>query len=237
MQRWREAMQLALYGPDGFFRRIGSRPADHFRTSAHAGTAFAAAMLRVLDAVDAALDRPDRLDVVDIGAGDGELLTAMLALAPVPLAGRLYLTGVEIAARPAGLPERIAWSTTTPEHIRGLLVATEWLDNVPVDVATRDPSGQWRYLLVDEYGEQAPGDLVPGTDLAWLHRWWPVDEPGTRAEIGTSRDAAWADAVSLVDRGLALTVDYGHLVNERPPLGTLTGYRGGREVRPVPDGS
>jgi SAM-dependent MidA family methyltransferase len=40
-----------------------------------------------------------------------------------------------------------------------------------------------------------------------------------------------------VRRGLALAVDYGHLRGARPPYGTLTGFRDGRQVRPVPDGS
>jgi SAM-dependent MidA family methyltransferase len=40
-----------------------------------------------------------------------------------------------------------------------------------------------------------------------------------------------------VERGLALTVDYGHLRDDRPLLGTLAGFRGGRQVPPVPDGS
>ncbi|HET6483916.1 MAG TPA: SAM-dependent methyltransferase, partial [Actinoplanes sp.] len=61
-------------------------------------------------------------------------------------------------------------------------------------------------------------------------------EPG-RVEIGWPRDAAWAAAVSRVLRGGALAIDYGHRRDERPTLGTLTGYRGGRQVPPVPDGS
>ncbi|KAB1104491.1 hypothetical protein F6X54_28360, partial [Micromonospora aurantiaca] len=60
---------------------------------------------------------------------------------------------------------------------------------------------------------------------------------GWRAEIGWSRDLAWAEAVGKVARGLALAVDYGHLRDSRPADGTLTGYRGGRQVPPVPDGS
>jgi hypothetical protein len=32
-------------------------------------------------------------------------------------------------------------------------------------------------------------------------------------------------------------VDYGHTRAARPPYGTLTGYRAGRQVPPVPDGS
>src|SRR5262249_62244441 len=59
----------------------------------------------------------------------------------------------------------------------------------------------------------------------------------SRAEVGAPRDAAWADAVRAVTRGLALAVDYGHLANGRPAFGSLTGFRDGRQVPPVPDGS
>jgi SAM-dependent MidA family methyltransferase len=56
-------------------------------------------------------------------------------------------------------------------------------------------------------------------------------------ELGGPRDAAWASAVGTVTAGLAVTVDYGHLADRRPPLGTLTGFRAGRSVEAVPDGS
>jgi SAM-dependent MidA family methyltransferase len=36
---------------------------------------------------------------------------------------------------------------------------------------------------------------------------------------------------------MAVAVDYGHLREGRPVDGTLTGYRGGRQVPAVPDGS
>ncbi|WP_405916475.1 SAM-dependent methyltransferase [Streptomyces sp. NBC_00728] len=60
---------------------------------------------------------------------------------------------------------------------------------------------------------------------------------GARAEIGLPRDLAWASAVSALDRGLAVAVDYAHFAGGRPPFGTLTGFREGRETPPVPDGS
>ncbi|AVH57315.1 MULTISPECIES: SAM-dependent methyltransferase [Streptomyces] len=60
---------------------------------------------------------------------------------------------------------------------------------------------------------------------------------GARAEIGLPRDLAWASAVSALDRGLAVAVDYAHVAAARPPFGTLTGFRQGRETLPVPDGS
>ncbi len=62
-------------------------------------------------------------------------------------------------------------------------------------------------------------------------------EPGLRAEPGTGRDAAWAAAVSHLGRGLAVAVDYAHSAHTRPAFGTLTGFRAGREVAPVPDGT
>lgn len=60
---------------------------------------------------------------------------------------------------------------------------------------------------------------------------------GARAEIGLPRDTAWASAVAALDHGLAVAVDYAHVAAARPPFGTLTGFREGRETLPVPDGS
>ncbi|MFJ6832300.1 SAM-dependent methyltransferase [Streptomyces sp. NPDC091209] len=65
----------------------------------------------------------------------------------------------------------------------------------------------------------------------------PVPAEGARAEIGLPRDLAWASAVSTLDRGLAVAVDYAHFAGGRPPFGTLTGFLEGRETAPVPDGS
>ena len=73
-------MQEALYGPGGFYVR-GERPAAHFRTSVHTSARYAAAVLALLREVDAALGQPARLDLVDIGAGQGELLSQVLAAA------------------------------------------------------------------------------------------------------------------------------------------------------------
>lgn len=224
---WREAMEQALYGEGGFF--VTGTPAAHFRTSVHASPLFASAILRLLSHVDRALGHPDRLDVVDVGAGRGELLAALLHAAPAELAARMSLTGVERAPRPASLPSPVAWTSRPPGGVTGLLLATEWLDNVPLDVVE-----DGRYVVVDRSGAESPGAPATAPDLAWLSRWWPG---APRAEVGASRDRAWAGAVATVERGLALAVDYGHLRGERPLGGTLTGYRAGRQVPPAPDGT
>ncbi|MFF3505245.1 SAM-dependent methyltransferase [Streptomyces sp. NPDC003247] len=234
---WRAATQAALYGPGGFYLRPEG-PAGHFRTSVHASPLFAQAVARLLCRVDGALGRPATLDFVDMAAGRGELVTGVLAALPADVAARTRAYAVEVAARPAGLADRIAWLTEPPPQVTGLLFANEWLDNVPVEVAETDSAGVARLVLVRDDGSERLGEPVSGADAEWLARWWPLpDEEGLRAEIGRPRDTAWASAVSCLARGLAVAVDYAHTVDTRPASGTLTGFRDGRETAPVPDGS
>ncbi|MEV4543037.1 SAM-dependent methyltransferase [Micromonospora echinaurantiaca] len=244
---------------------------------APAGSARCAASGPAVDGANSAASAAASLGSPSGGVADRE-----------PLVRRLRLTAVELAPRPDDLPAEIAWSDEIPSGVVGLLVATEWLDNVPLDVAVHT-GDSWRYLLVDPAtGAESLGDPVEPADAEWLATWWPVpdaqrDRPSDRgsalltnatdsrssagsgfraarpaegssltarsrsgcpetptarrAEIGRTRDEAWAEAVGRLDRGLAVAVDYGHLRENRPVDGTLTGYRSGRQVPPVPDGS
>jgi SAM-dependent MidA family methyltransferase len=217
---WRDAWHDALYGPEGFF--LHSRPADHFRTSVTSSDVFAAAVARLVR--EAELEA-----VVDLGAGGGELLTRLHAIDP-----RLRLTGVELAPRPEELPTDIGWTDVLPHSIEGLLIAHEWLDNIPCEVVELDEHGVVRLVVVETVsGEESLGEPVQSD---WLDRWWPLTEPGTRAEVGEPRDEAWADAVARV-RGIALAVDYGHAAEARPPFGSLASFADGQERDVVPDGS
>ncbi|MEV4556730.1 SAM-dependent methyltransferase [Kitasatospora sp. NPDC049285] len=239
--RWRPAIEHALYRPDGGFYRRPEGPAGHFRTSVHASPLFAAAVARLLAGVDAALGSPAELAFVDVGAGRGELTLAVRAALPAHLRDRVRLTAVELADRPAALPADIAWQPEPPAGVTGLLFANEWLDNVPLDVAEPGPDGRLRYVEVAADGAERAGEPLAAPDEAWARRWWPdgtgVPRGWGRVELGGPRDAAWARAVGSLERGLAVAVDYAHTRDARPPFGTLTGFRDGREVAPVPDGS
>ncbi|WP_055467836.1 SAM-dependent methyltransferase [Streptomyces ardesiacus] len=235
---WRRAAQDALYGPEGFYRTGAEGPAGHFRTSVHASPLFAGAVARLLCRVDEALGRPAALDFVDMAAGRGELVTGVLAALPARVAARTRAYAVEVAARPAGLDRRVRWLAEPPDGVTGLLFANEWLDNVPVEVAQVDAAGVARRVLVRRDGTERLGEPVAGAEAEWLARWWPLTgEEGLRAEVGLPRDEAWASAVATLEGGVAVAADYAHTATARPPFGTLTGFRDGRETEPVPDGS
>ncbi len=228
---WKRAWDAALYGPGGFFRR--ESPGSHFRTSVHASSLFARAVVELTHR--AGLDT-----IVDIGAGRGELLREAHRIDP-----SLALLGVEVAPRPADLPDAVDWSPVLPSGVDGLVVANEWLDNVPCHVVEVDGSGVPRVVHIDPstgretLGAPLADRVVPPGLSAWCERWWPLTgaPAGTRAEVGTTRDEAWADVVRRVSRGLAVAVDYGHTREARPPFGSLTSYRAGRQVDVLPNGS
>lgn len=232
---WETAWQRALYGPTGFYRRPEG-PAGHFATSAQglgpAGSLLAEAVLELARRVGART-------IVEVGAGRGELLTA---LHHPPTAPRLH--GLDIVPRPGDLPGAVAWTVSPggsvlPPEVTGLrdvlVLAHEWLDVVPCPVAERDDQGTWRLVEVDAHGTERPGAAAGPQDLRWLAAHVPPDV--ARAEVGHPRDAAYADLVSRVDRGLVVAVDYGHTHGDRPPAGTLTAYRHGVQVPPALDGS
>lgn len=225
---WEDAWRDALYGPRGFYRRPEG-PAGHFRTAAHASTSglLGSALARL-----ARLAGCDR--IVDVGAGRGELLRAVRAAD-----SGLHLLGVEVAPRPASLPADIGWAAECPTSLRAcLLVGWEWLDVVPCPVLEVDDAGTPRVVEVAACGRERLGRAAAGEDLRWCDRWWPPGRAaGTRVEVGRTRDAAWSAVVGRLADGVALAVDYGHAAGDRPSEGSLGGYRGGRRVPPVPDGT
>lgn len=203
---FREAWHEALYGERGFYRR--QAPVEHFRTSVHASPLFAAAIVGLARGTGAST-------ITDIGAGRGELGRTIRGLAP----------DIEVCD--------VEFDDELPDVLTGLVIANEWLDNVPCEIVELDDLGP-RYVLADG---RSLGDVADSNDLAWLKRWWPLAEPGDRAEIGRTREAAWAKVVRRLADGAAVAIDYGHTRAGRPAYGSLTGYRQGRPCDPVPDGS
>ena len=229
MLGWRDAMQQALYGPDGFYVR-GPGPEAHFRTSVTASPLFADAIRSLVVAADDTLGRPARLDVVDVGAGDGSLLRAVAAGRTDDQQDRWRMCGVELRPRPSGLPPDLDWSHEPDDGLVGVVVAHELLDNVPLDVVEVTETGL-RLVEVDEHGVEQLGGPPEASELEWLAQWWPLAAaaPGDRAEVGRPRDQMWQQLLGRIERGVAVAVDYAHNREQRAAggwaAGTLTGYR------------
>jgi len=236
---WKQAWDQALYGESGFYRQE-SGPAGHFSTATQGipqiGELLARALLTLMD--------QESLDTfLDMGCGRGELLEHVHRLGP-----QAHCIGVDVVSRPR-LSEPIGWIQSPggerlPDELDGLsdtlVFANEWLDVVPCPIAEMDENGELREVLVSlSSGDEQLGDTVSGTDREWCQWFWPIDrlEPGDRLEIGGTRDTAWDHLLARLASGLAVAVDYGHTIDSRPALGTLTGFRQGRQVLPIPDGS
>ena len=237
---WPTAWQQALYGPDGFYRQPDG-PAGHFTTATQAGPGALLA--------EALWQWADRLGVdgiVDVRAGRGELLRHLCAAAP-----HRPLVGLDVVQRPADLEDEIGWRVSpggallpdVPLPERHLVVAHEWLDVVPCVVGEVAPEGIVREVLVDPTtGVESLGDALVDADIDWCQRFWPsILSPeaaaGDRVEVGRARDDAWLALLDRAEGGPAVAVDYGHTAADRPAAGTLTAYRAGHQVEPVPDGS
>jgi SAM-dependent MidA family methyltransferase len=237
MLPWEKAWANALYGPNGFYLRPEG-PAGHFRTAAHAAAADLVPALQRLAAEHRCTS------IVDVGAGRGELLTALAANPGTTLG----LWGVDIVPRPTRLPPAIGWSAglpALPDRVLtgALVIAWELLDVVPCPILDLDEDGVLREVLVDLSGRESLGDPAGPAELDWCARWWPTTadpEEVERVEVGDPRDRFWANLVgraAVAGAGALLAVDYAHLLDERPEQGSLTGFRSGRAVPPRPDGS
>ena len=235
---WFDAWLASAYGPEGFWPR--HRPEEHFRTAA-ASTPLLAEMAA------AVIDRTPGVQVVlDLGAGSGQLLTALHELRP-----KLQLVAVDLRDRPAELPAAVEWARdlwdvrydrwTTgaalpwlvrPEPV--MIICCEWLDDLPVVVVRRHADG-WREMIIGDDGAEEFGPRLHEDQLTWADQWWPA---GQRAEVGLTRDRAWTALAAVVARrgGCALMIDYGHRLCERPADGSFAAYRDGRAVSPIPSG-
>lgn len=209
----------------------------------------------VADALDAAGRASQPVTLVDVGAADAHLLhqvAAVLSARDPELLARAEFVAVDQRApefESQGLPgapeirwvtgdatDARLWRDAFPQGVVGMIVANEFLDDIPVEVAVRD-GDDWRYVEVSASGHEQPGEVVEESDRDWITRWWP----GSRSEVGAPRDAAARLLAEILTTGRVTLIDYGHLLAERITgrwdSGTLVGYRAGTAVAPAPDGS
>ena len=220
-----EFMALALYGPGGYYtggeaNRIGA--AGDFFTSPHAHPAFGALIALQLEQMWRLLGRPERFDVVEAGSGGGRLARDVGDFASA--------LDASFAAAVA-YQEVEGYGSELPDGFAGCLLSNELFDAFPVHRA-RMVEGELRevYVTLSEDGQLVEALDEPSTpDLAARLASEGVElGEGWTAEVSLEAEDWMRDAAPRLDRGYAITIDYGdpaeRLYSERRRDGTLRAH-------------
>ena len=225
-------MDLALYDPRfGYYARAAQRTgrAGDFFTSVDVGPLFGELLETQIAEMAALMGSPDApFDLIEIGAGNGRLAADILrgtVRRHPELAAhtRLHLIEVSPAARAAqaatlgDLAPRLETSTDTmPAGLRGVLVANELLDAMPVHQVVRR-GNTLREVFVVRDGERLSteeGSLSTPAIAEYLDAIGVALEDGWRIEVNLRAPAWIADVARRLERGFAILIDYGHPAQE-----------------------
>ncbi len=206
--RYGEFVELALYGPGGFFHSGGGagRAGRDFLTSPEVGPLFGVCVGRALDREWARIGRPDPFVVVEAGAGNGRLAREILRAEPA-CARALHLVLVERS--PALRAEQ---ATRLPlEPLADALgpAVREHPDESPVPVEATGPIVSSLeelpavsfdgVVLANELLDNLPFDVVARTDGGWDEVRVAVGDDGGLVEVGVPAPVELTRWVADVD--------------------------------------
>ena len=221
-------MELALYHPEGGFFGSGSLKSDKagdFLTSPEVSPLFGETL-----AVHVARERSrigDPFSVVEVGAGSGSLLRPLLEKVEVPA----MAVEVSPAARAAlgSAPGEITVADEMPSSIRGVVIANELVDNLPMALAQRSGGG-WRERRVgSDQDDLVFIDFEPRPEVsAWLADFAGDVPDGGWVEAQLAATAWLARVIDELQAGSVVIIDYGDTTEGLLPRradGTLRTYR------------
>ncbi|HEX6221070.1 MAG TPA: SAM-dependent methyltransferase, partial [Acidimicrobiia bacterium] len=217
-------MEIALYDEDGFFggETLRSEKAGDFLTSPEVSPLFGETLAIYVERIRESIGDP--FQVVEVAAGSGSLLR--------PLRDRIDVDALAVEVSPAArrsLSEFVEVADSPPGQIRGVVIANELLDNLPMALAQK-MDGAWRerWVGADDqslvFVDAEPRDEV----LEWLDAYaGPVDDGGwVEVQLAARR---WVeDVLQRLTEGSLLVIDYGETaanLRSRRRDGTLRTYR------------
>ncbi len=217
-------MEVSLYDPDGFFggAKLRSEKAGDFLTSPEVSSLFGETLARYVEQAHQRLGDPFQL--VEVAAGSGSLIRPLLESYEVPASA----VEVSPAARES-LAKLVPVTSELPESVRGVILANELLDNLPMALAQR-MDGTWRERWVGAEGNElsfVDAPVRPEVE-AWLDEYaGPVDDGGW-VEVQLAAGEWVREAIDALTEGSILIFDYGdtaeNLLSRRRD-GTLRTYR------------
>jgi SAM-dependent MidA family methyltransferase len=195
-------MELVLYDP-GLGYYAGGAPklgaAGDFVTAPELGSLFGRTLARQLQALAG--------PILEFGAGSGALAATLLAEHAFDY--RILEISPQLKLRQqARLGSRAQWLQRLPERIRGVVIANEVVDAMPVHAVA------WRAEGIMERGVALAGDELvwkerPATgDLLEEARQIQVEAP-YESEIGLVAGAWMRSIASRLEEGVILVFDYG----------------------------
>jgi len=221
-------MDLALYDPDGGFFTTGTLRSERggdFLTSPEVSTLFGETLARFVERERERIGRP--FEVVEVAAGSGSLIG--------PLKRAIDVEARAVEASPAARealgallgPDRVG--SDLPDRIRGVVIANELIDNLPMALAQRVEGG-WRERWVGVDGDAlAMVDASARAEvLEWLAAYAGEVPEGGWVEVQLAAAAWLRDVLHRLEAGAVVVVDYGDTAENLIPRrqdGTLRTYR------------
>ena len=242
-------MALALYDPEfGYYTRpsaIVGRAGD-FYTSPHLHIIFGIMLGRQMEEMWEVMGRPDRFQIVEMGAGMGHLAKDILDyIFTKELSGHIDYSIVELnpAVREqqqtllSGHAGKVRWFSSLCDigAVAGCFLSNELLDALPVHlVVMRDTLMEVFVSLPEERDEKQENAFVeferPCNEsiLSYLQEFSIVLSQGYKTEINLKIKDWLREVFKKLERGFILTVDYGYssaeYYTEERNRGTLLCY-------------
>ena len=220
-------MELALYSPAGFFggQTLRSARAGDFLTSPEVSRLFGETLAVYVEQEHERIGDP--FEVVEVGAGSGSLISPLVDAHPV--------TARAVEASPAArealesvLP-RDQVLADLPEMIRGVVIANELIDNLPMAITQR-VEGEWRERWVGLEGDGlgfVDAEVRPEVG-AWLHSFAGDVPDGGWVEVQLAAQSWLREVLDRLEAGSVVIIDYGDTAENLIPRrrdGTLRTYR------------
>ena len=218
--RFDKYMELCLYAPGlGYYAggatKLGG--AGDFVTAPEISPLFSRTLARQVGEVLATSGG----DVLELGAGSGRMAADMLRrldeLGQLPERYAILEVSADLAARQkerlqtldADLAARVVWIDGIPASFRGVIIANEVLDALPVHLVTWRDDGVFECGVTWRNGAFAWEDRLSGDSVLLLEAQRLSPQPPYLSEISLAAPALMRTLAASLERGAVLLVDYG----------------------------